>query len=1074
MVDEPRCPGCGRAVAAGDRFCSACGARLGEAPGAGEERKLVSVVFVDLVGYTGLAESHDPEDTRRVLDAYWTGVREELERHGGTVEKFIGDAVVGLFGAPVAHEDDAERAVRAALAIRDRPSEATRPEVRIAVATGVALVRLAARPEAGEALVVGDVVPTAARLQEGAPAGGVLVDEPTRAATREAVRYRRVAAVAAKGKREPIAAWRAVGPRAPGRRRAATRFVGRRDELSLLRTLLARTRAGAGVGLVTVVGEPGIGKSRLVHELGTGDAERWEARVAPYGEGSAFSPLAELFAERMGADGVASFLADLFPDDEERRRVELHVLRLVGLDRADGAVAERGLESFAAWRRVLEATAARRPLVLVLEDLQWADDALLDFAEHLVEWAAPVPLLVLCTARPDLLRRRPGWGGGAQNALTLSLAPLTDAETARLVADVLGCGPREQECAVLVNRAGGNPLYAEQLARMLAETGAPADDIPGTVHAVIAARIDRLPADEKLLLLDAAVVGPSFAPEALVALAGRDDAAVEAGLHALERLELVARRGGDDRDWAFRHRLVREVAYGALARAARVEKHRQVATWLEAQGRGDGATEQVAYHYLRAREEAIACGLAHAELDGRAREALVLAAARALRLDAFAAAARLYAQALDLWPAGGAERARHLLGYARALWSGEMSGEAVAGEARDGLLAAGDPEGAAEAETLLSEMRWYRGDRAAAQEHLARAVELVSGRPPSVAKASVLARQARAQMLAGNWREAVESGRETLALAEQLGLVDLQAEALNSIGSARFRAGEPDGIHDLERAIELAAGSRAAVVAYNNLGALLLEVGERACSQEVLERGCKLAHQLGDRLHVDWFESQELTFGFDEGRWDDVLAAADRWLASPHHPTYPTIGVLAARALMRHARGDDAGALEDLGRAERDARAAGDPQTLVPTLAQAAFVHLEEGRTAEARRRLEEALALCERSGDVPPLAAFDLAVTARGCGLGSRLRAAIERVAAPSRWLDVARDVLDGDFDAALEALDATHSRWAGAYVRLLAAAEGRDGLDEALAFYRTAGAARYVRRCEELVEATATATAR
>jgi class 3 adenylate cyclase/tetratricopeptide (TPR) repeat protein len=1072
MREECVCRSCGRAVDPGDRFCSACGARLGEPPGSGEERKRVSVVVVDLVGYAGLSESLDPEDTRLLLEDYWRGVRDEVERYGGTVEKFIGDAVVGVFGAPAAHEDDAERAVRAALAIRERSREHTQPDVRIAVATGIALVRLDSRPEAGEALVVGDVVTTAARLQTKAPPDEVLVDLATRAATREVVEFRRVPPVEAKGKREPVSAWLVVGLRGDAARRtSATRFVGRRHELTLLRTVLARAEAGSNVELVTVVGEPGIGKTRLVRELTPGRADRWEARALPYGEGGAFSPLAELVRRRAGiapGDGaeaserLSALLRELLADEDERRLVEPHVRRLVGLD-AQPATAP--LESFAAWRRLIAAAAVRRPLVLVLEDAHWADDALLDFLEHLVEWAGPVPLLVLCTARPDLLRRRPGWGGGAPNSLTLSLGPLSDEETARLVADVLGHEPPDPEREALLGRAGGNPLYAEQLARMLGESRDPAEAVPETVHAVIAARIDRLPATAKRLLLDAAVVGLSFPAALLAALVPQTEAELESGLHELERLELVGRDRAGAGAWSFRHRLVREVAYEQIPRSARARKHELVARLLEERRPPGEAAELVAHHYARAREEALAAGRPRDDLDGSARTALLRAGGRSLDLGAFSSAARLYAQALELYPAHEPGRARHLLRYAHALWHAETSGEAVALEALDGLVAAGDAEAAAEAEALLTEMRWYRGDRAGASEHLEHAVSLVSGRPASRAKALVLSRLARSQMLAAEHEDAVANGREALALAEELGLVELQAQALNSIGSARYRSGDVGGLDDLERAIALAGGTCAGIVAYNNLGAILLESGERRRSREVLDRGRALAEQLGDRLLLEWFDGEEVSRLFGEDRWDEALEAAERWLASPHQASYATIGVLAGRSLMLHARGERAAALESLARAETAARAAADPQTLGPTLAEAAFVLLEEGRTADAHARAEEALELCEQTGGVPPLSAFELAVACSGCGLGRRLAGMLDAGRVPSRWIEAARRYVAGELREALELLEAVDAHWPAAYARRRLAEAGEPEAAEALAYYRAVGAVRYARRCEELL---------
>ena len=1035
------------------------------------ERKLVSAVVVDLVGYARLSESLDPEDARRLLDPYWDGAREEIERNGGTVEKFIGDAVVGLFGAPQAHEDDPVRAVRAALALATHFA-AGGLRVRVGVGTGLALVDVAARPESGDALVVGDVVTTAARLQQNAPVGGVLVDAATHAATADVIAYRRVAPVAAKGRRRRVTAWRALRPRtSPRRRPRAARFVGRRHELGLLRAVRSRLRSDPAVALVTVVGEPGIGKSRLVRELLHG-GERWEAQVRPYGEGGPFSPLAELLEReadlaRAGGPGEASarlsaFLAERFPDREERARIEQHVRRLIGLDPA--ASQEGSLESFAAWRRVLEAEATRTPLVVVLEDVHWADDALLDFVEHVVEWGARVPLLLICTARPELLQHRPHWGGGGANTLTLSLPPLTGDETGRLLSDVLGRAPTAPERAILLARAGGNPLYTEQLAQMLRETGELAEAVPETLQAVIAARLDRLAPATKQVLADASVAGPAFAADVLLELAPRRREELEAALHELERMDLVARLPAAS-EWAFRHRLVREVAYAELPRPTRVAKHGAVARWLEG---NRGATEQpelLAHHYVRAREEALAAGLPVDELGERACKALAAAAARALALSAFASAARLSAQALELWPASEPGRAVQLLHHAYALWSAEVSGEAVALEARDALLAEGDADRAAEAEALLCEMRWYRGDRAGAVEHLDAAVALVAERPPSPAKARVLSRLARSRMLGGAHAEAIARGRQALALAERFALVELQAEALNTIGSARARGGDPGGVEDIERAIRRGAGTRAAVVACNNLSAILMEAGDEKAAGRAADAGRALAEQLGDRLHLDWFDAEAIGRRLGHGEWDEARADADRWLASGRHPGYVTIGVLAVRGFLLHARGEPGGT-DDLSRAVELARAAGDPQTLVPTLAELAYVLAGEACLDEARERAAEALACAEQVGEVPPLAAVDLAVACCATGLEGRLRPLLAQGRAESCWLRLARLYVDGRYDDALALLPDDGMVWLRGFLHLRSAETGGPGLEEALAYYRSVGAGRYLARCEALAD--------
>ena len=448
------CPSCGHENADGARFCSSCGTRLEQASEpAREERKVVTVLFADLVGFTSRAEQLDPEDVRAVLEPYHARLRTELERRGGTVEKFIGDAVMALFGAPTAHEDDPERAVRAALAIRDWMVEEGDLQVRIAVTTGEALVALGARPSEGEGMASGDVVNTAARLQSAAPVNGILVDETTYRSTQQPILYEPREAVEAKGKSQPIPVWEALEARSrfgvDVTRSSGAPLVGRESELGILRDTLQRARQEASPQLVTLVGVPGIGKSRLVSELFSAledepDLIYWrQGRCLPYGEGVTYWALSEMVKAHAGiletdsADQVqqrlGSVVAEVLEGASDRKWVEGHLRPLVGLAEAEHIGSDRQAEAFAAWRRFLEALAERSPLVLVFEDLHWADDSLLDFIDHLVDWAAGVPMLVVCTARPELLSRRPGWGGGKPNAATISLSPLSDDDTARLV-----------------------------------------------------------------------------------------------------------------------------------------------------------------------------------------------------------------------------------------------------------------------------------------------------------------------------------------------------------------------------------------------------------------------------------------------------------------------------------------------------------------------------------------------------------------------------------------------------------------------------------------------------------------
>ncbi|HZC29815.1 MAG TPA: adenylate/guanylate cyclase domain-containing protein, partial [Gaiellaceae bacterium] len=607
------------------RFCSQCGvAFVGRPTAARSERKVVTVLFADLVGFTARSERLDPEDVQAVLAPYHARLRRELERFGGTVEKFIGDAVMALFGAPIAHEDDPERAVRAALAIRDWIADEGRLQVRIGIHTGEALINLDARPETGEGMAAGDVVNTAARLQTAAPTNGILVGETTYRATVQSIDFSESPPFVAKGKEAPIPVWEVVQARARfgvNLARPAGPLVGRDRELDALKATLTRARLQRSPELVTLVGVPGIGKSRLVSELfasidrGEQDSTLiyWrQGRSLPYGEGVSYWALAEMIKAHAGiletddADDADAKLTRTLGGllDEDAEWVRAHLRPLVGQATGDLGSGPRE-EAFAAWRRFFEALAEEHALVLVFEDIQWADDGLLDFVEHLADWVRGVPMLILCTARLELLERRPTWGGGKLNAATIALAPLSDDDTARLIASLAARPLLEaQTQAALLDRAGGNPLYAEQYVRMLAERQTVEElPLPESVQGIIAARLDALPLDEKTLLQDAAVIGKVFWLGALTS-AGRRRADAERLLHALERKEFVqrARRTSvaGETEFAFRHLLVRDVAYGQIPRAERAEKHLRAAAWIESLGRPEDHAEMVAHHYASA------------------------------------------------------------------------------------------------------------------------------------------------------------------------------------------------------------------------------------------------------------------------------------------------------------------------------------------------------------------------------------------------------------------------------------------------------------------------------------------
>jgi class 3 adenylate cyclase len=1103
------CPSCGHENEPSAKFCSECGAALATAPSAGRtERKVVTVLFADLVGFTARAEQLDPEDVQALLAPYHARLRSELERYGGTVEKFIGDAVMALFGAPVAHEDDPERAVRAALAIRDWIAEEGKLEVRIGISTGEALINLAARPDHGEGMAAGDIVNATARIETAAPANGILVGESTYRATAQTIDYGEPTTVEAKGKEDPIPVWEVVHARsrfgvdvAP---KATTPLVGRERELEALKAALTRACQQRSPELVTLVGVPGIGKSRLVTELfATIETAPWglvywrQGRSLPYGEGVSYWALAEMVKAQAGiletddASEAEAKLSRTLEDliDEDVDWVRNHLRPLIGQVWTSDLANDPREEAFAAWRRFFEALAERHPLVLIFEDVHWADDGLLDFIEHLVDWVRDVPMLILCTARLELLERRPAWGGGKVNAATIALAPLSDNETAALIS-ALSERPLLDAAtqSALMARAGGNPLYAEQFVRMLEERESVEDlPLPESVQGIIAARLDSLQPEEKKLLQDAAVVGKVFWVGALAKDGERSD--VERLLHALERKEFVqrARRASvaGETEFAFKHLLVRDVAYGQIPRAERAEKHSGAAEWIESLGRPEDHAEMVAHHYLSALELARASGQDIDTLGQRATVALRDAGDRAATLSALPQAERYYAEALALLPTDDPERPALLLRQGRTRFFRFEDGADELEAARVGFLAAGDRERAAEATLMLADISWRSGQRDRMLERLADASALVADTPPSRIQATVLSNVSRYEMLADHDERAIELGREALKMAQELGLDDLRAHALNNIGSARAFSGDPGGIADLEESIAIASRLNSIsdlLRGLNNLAVLHNVYGQLGRAREGEAKTRELAEHYGHSGFVRFIDGGAgVGNRYIDGQWDEALAAANAFLVevesgSPH---YQAATCYSFRGLIRMGRADIPGAESDTERSVELARAAGDPQLFQTTLARAAVVFVSTGNVERAAEMVAETLtALRElRHLGFAGMGMHTLAWAALVLGREAEVVALLDREPLDSPWIRAARAAAATDFRLAADILGEMGAASSEALFRLRSAeqlvgdgrrAEADEQLHRALAFYRSVGATRYIREGEALLAAT------
>jgi len=674
------CPHCGSPNTPGTRFCGECGNALSgtDAPAVpaasaspATERRLVSVLFADLVGFTTISEARDAEDVRALLDSYFEACHAIVERYGGTVEKFIGDAVMAVWGTPVAQEDDAERAVRAALdlvdSVRRLGGERNIEDLalRAAVHTGEAVVTIGA---AGMGMVAGDLVNTASRLQSVATPGTVLVGEGTRRAASNAIVFEEAGDQALKGKSTPVPAFRAV--RVVAQRGGVGRsegleppFVGRDSELQLIKDFYHATARDRGPRLVSVIGQAGIGKSRLAWEFlkyidGVTEDVYWhQGRSPAYGEGISFWALGEMVRMRIGVgestdeastrQGLTNVLDQFVTDLDERRSLEGPLLHLLGM--GEGTSHERG-QLFVAWRTFFERIAEMGPVVMVFEDLQWADEGLLDFIEELVTWSRGRSIYLITLARPELLDRRPTWGAGQRSFTSLSLSPLADVDMSNLL-DGLVPGLPASVIGQIVARAEGIPLYAVEMVRTLLNDGRiqregdafrPVGDlaelaVPESLHALIAARIDSLPAGERTLVQDGSVLGQSFGVPALKAVARSGPDEIEPMLHHLVQREIVALdddpRSPERGNYRFVQGLLREVAYGTLARDDRRTRHLAAARYYETLG-DDELSGVLAQHYVDA-YQAHPDGPEGAAVAAQARVALRGAAQRAADLGSF-------------------------------------------------------------------------------------------------------------------------------------------------------------------------------------------------------------------------------------------------------------------------------------------------------------------------------------------------------------------------------------------------------------------------------------------------------
>ncbi len=981
------CPACGKEAPGEFPFCPFCGAPLAEsATPALEERKVVSVLFCDLVGFTALSEQQDPEDVRARIRPYHLRLREVVESYGGTVEKFVGDAVMAVFGAPVAHEDDAERAVRAGLRILESIDELNEADpqlslqVRVGINTGEAVVALEARPEQGEGIVTGDVVNTASRLQGAAPVNGVAVSEQTYRATERVFEWEQLEPVLVKGKAEPLSLWRPLAARArfgtDVTRSHVGPLVGRELERPLLIGTFERSAQQRSCQLVAVVGEPGVGKTRLCMELFQYIEERpglvrWrQGRCLPYGEGIAFWALGEIVKAECGiresdspAEAAEKLDRAIVGDDSDGVWLKARLAPLVGVP-AEPASQE---ESFAAWRRFLESLAGERETVLVFEDLHWADSALLSFLEHLADWSEGTPLLMLCTARPELYEHHPTFGATARNAQRINLAPLTEQETARLIASLLERAvlPAETQRALL-ERAGGNPLFAEEFVRLLADRGNLGEEVevPDSVQALIAARLDTLSPERKSLLQDAAVLGKVFWAGALAEMASREPSEVDQALHELTRKELV--RPGrtssmeGEAEYGFLHLLVRDVCYSQIPRAARAARHRSAAAWLERQAgeRAEDLADVLAHHYLEALELARAAGQADdsEELEAKAIRWLTLAGERALALDV-ETAEQSFGRALTLCPVGHPQRALLLERWAHAAQERNRLQEVR--EALEEALAIhreqAESAAAGRVLTALTAVLQRLGDPGQ-EETLAEALDLLEAEPPGPELVNAYAELAARHAIRASYPESIAAADRALALAAELGLPE-PVRALGFRGTARSYLGERQGLDDMRQALRLAIEqglSRVAAGGHNNLALGIWQYEGPQAALTACREGVDFCEQRGITLFGLEIAGMSLTFAAASGLAEQVLVDGPPLVARlrgsggiiSSEPLSAQLRVLAERGAHGQAP-----TIDELVAAAREA---GEPQVCALAFGAASRLLLAQGNAQQAEALVVE------------------------------------------------------------------------------------------------------------------------
>jgi class 3 adenylate cyclase/tetratricopeptide (TPR) repeat protein len=975
-----------------------------------EERRQVTVLFADLSGYTAFAERMDPETVKSLVDRALLRLGQEVERYGGTVDKYIGDNVMALFGAPVAHEDDAERAVRAGLGMQaamDEVNDGLPDGAHFALRVGVNTGEVLAGAVGDAYTVVGDTVNVASRLQSAARPGSVTVGERTMRATDAAVEYSALEPLDLKGKAERVPAWEAVGLIAEHSVRrvspaSESPLVGRQQELGALDSLYERVVREGTSHLLTVVGEAGVGKSRVLREFERQLSEHPSApsvrtgRCLPYGSGIVFWALGEVLRAECGIvesdsseqawQKLRSYVADLMGTASQHSDREAALIgRLLGVDvppelAPDEDDPERMREAFlSALRRGIEAIAARRPFVIAFEDIHWADDGLLDAIEHLAQWVR-APLMLICLARDELLDRRPSWGGGRRSATQLMLSPLSDEDSRELVRALL---PQGQEVVPAVaERSGGNPLFAEEMARRIAEEGTiEAAELPDTVQAVLAARLDSLEPFERRLVQQASVVGRTFPEGALASLARAEGRDLDRALISLQEKDILgpAVEGplAGERELAFKHVLIRDVAYGMLPKAVRSRKHFEVGAFIEDRA-GDRSDEMVALlaeHYGRAAALGRESGVAPQELDamrGRALQFLEEAGDAAALLYANREAAAHYRHARAICPQDArAEGVRigEKLGDVSLRLGRVDEAIGVWSDCLEWHRGQEDLERVADLHRKIGAALSHKGERKAAIEHYQKGINLLKDGPPRIELVRLYEEAAWLYLHTGDNMLAIYASEKALRLAERLEETRAASRAHGIFGRVFGRIGDTEKARqNLERAVELARGSddSETILALSALGRQL-EISEADISgaRAVYEEALALAEQVGmlpAQVELHAWLAQLAAYGAD---WERVESSteASATLAEREGLVGKLCLPYALRGLLRWREGRIGEATVLFHRAHELAEQVGWSEIAFQALFGLALALRDQGDLDGATAALDQAIEVCERAG---------------------------------------------------------------------------------------------------------------